>query len=65
MPAIMARVIPTPCTVPMRFGGLMKFGGLPLGLGARGIVERSVPGGIARDIFLVLPGDKAANVLIR
>lgn len=37
--------IPIPKNAGVRDGGSTKFGGAPLGLGASGIVERSVPGG--------------------
>ena len=35
-------VNPTAITVPAREGGLLKFGGAPLGLGARGVLEGSI-----------------------
>ena len=48
---MIAKVIPTPWTVPTNAGGSTKFGAAPLGLMLSGNLDRSVPGGrAARDI---------------
>jgi len=46
-PLIAMREIPTPSTASPKDGGLVKFGGAPLGFAASGTLERSVPGGKA------------------
>lgn len=44
---IIAKGNPTARAMAAWVGGLTKFGGSPFGLCVRGILERSVPGGIA------------------
>ncbi len=45
IPLIIIKVTPTPRTAGAREGGVMKLGGSPFGLGARGTVDGSMPGG--------------------
>jgi hypothetical protein len=56
MPLKIISVIPTPRTAPMRSGGSTKFGGAPLGLGIRGIFDKSILGGRVAAIVKSCPG---------